>query len=80
MAAYSGSFDILKYMVDKGSKLLAPNRSGDSLLHISIRLGHTDFSNKVVALVQSLRFKNNDLDIENVQEKLTPYMLAVLRE
>lgn len=51
MAAYSGSFEILKYMVDKGSKLLAPNRSGDSLLHISIRLGHTDFSNKVVALV-----------------------------
>lgn len=80
MSAYSGSFDVLKLFVDKGGKVLQPNRAGDCLLHISIRLGHTDYSKKVIALVQAARFKGNAFDIENVQEKLTPYMLAVLRE
>lgn len=60
--------------------MLQPNRAGDCLLHISIRLSHTDYSKKVIALVQAARFKGNAFDIENVQEKLTPYMLAVLRE
>lgn len=80
MSAYSGSFDVLKLFVDKGGKVLQPNRAGDCLLHISIRLSHTDYSKKVIALVQAARFKGNAFDIENVQEKLTPYMLAVLRE
>lgn len=51
MSAYSGSFDVLKLFVDKGGKVLQPNRAGDCLLHISIRLSHTDYSKKVIALV-----------------------------
>ena len=50
MSAYSGNFDVLRYLVEKGAKLIAQNRAGDSLLHISIRLGHVDFSKKVIAL------------------------------
>lgn len=80
MAAYSGNFECLKYIVDKGGKLLAQNRNGETLLHISIKQGHTEFSYQVVALIQSLRFKANALNLENVQDCLTPYMLAVLRE
>lgn len=80
MVAYSGNFDVLRLLVDKGAKLIAQNRAGDCLLHISIRMAHTEFSKKVIALCQSMRFQECALDIENVQEKLTPYMLAVLRE
>lgn len=80
MTAYGGNFDVLRLLVEKGAKLLAVNRAGDCLLHISIRVANADFSKKVVALCQSLRLPECALDIENVQEKLTPYMLAVLRE
>lgn len=80
MAAYAGNFDVLKFLVDKGAKMLALNRNGETLLHISIKQGHTEFSYQVVALIQSLRFKDNALNLENVSDQLTPYMLAVLRE
>ena len=80
MVAYSGNFDVLRLLVDKGAKILSQNKAGDCLLHIAIRCAKTDFCKNVVALCQSMKFPECALDIENVNEKLTPYMLAVLRQ
>jgi len=66
MSAYAGNFDVLRLLVEKGAKLIAQNRAGDTLIHISIRLGHVEFTKKVIAMCQSMKYPECALDIENV--------------
>lgn len=89
LAAMGGHIETARILLASGANFFAKNKYGDMFLHNAIRNEHTDFCEEILAyfLENSASLMKVDqlqekypLDIENNQEKCTPYMLAVLRE
>ena len=81
MVAYCGNIELLNFLLDQGANLLARNKFGDTPLHIAIRNNQKAFAERVIQYAATLKDLGKlKLDLENHQEKLTPLMLAILRE
>lgn len=89
LAAKGGYFNICENLLNVGAQFTKQNNYGDTFLHIGIRNDHQSFvvdiltyfeNRKDLLLTNDELGKQYPLDIENDQEKCTPYMLAVLRE
>ena len=64
-----------------GADLLGVNKLGDTVLHLAIRHGKLDYVRKVLEFIQQdNKYKSKSLDIENMIEYCTPYMLALIKE
>ena len=69
-------------------QLFNKNTFGDSFFHIAIRHGNINVLKRVLQYMDTKKdfidvatdASQYPLDLENTQEKCTPYMLAVLRE
>lgn len=89
LAAKGGYYNICESLLNIGAQFTKQNNYGDTFLHIGIRNDKQTFvldilnyfeSRKDLILSPEEQAKQNPLDIENDQEKCTPFMLAVLRE
>lgn len=82
MSAYSGDFAIAKILISKGANPISRNKHGDTPLHVALRCNQLYYSVSYINFLISATPKDNLpglLDIENVTEKMTPYMIAVVR-
>lgn len=80
LVAYNGNLHILKILLENGAQVVSKNRFGDTPLHIAIRNKQRQFAKWLIQYLTKNRYSRALVEIENATEKLTPYMLAVLRE
>ena len=82
LAAYDGHHQVIIALLKNGAQLFAKNKFGDTFFHIAIRHGQEDCMKEVLNYIDSNMTLEGEypFDIENYQEKCTPYTLALLRE
>ena len=80
LVAYKGNLDILKMLLDNGLNLMERNKYGDTCLHLAIRHKQFNFVEQVLKICKEKNIAKKDVDVENVQDKCTPMMLALLLE
>ena len=88
LAAYGGHINIVQMLLEFGAPLMATNRFQDTFMHIAIRHNQKSFMFEMLPYIENnseqifvdMPSGNMYYDVENSQENLTPYGLALLRE
>lgn len=77
LAAHSSDLDLLSLLIENKFELFNQNKKGDLALHIALRFNNNDLTS--ILLEQTTLMSAYSLNVENKTEKLTPYMLALMK-
>lgn len=81
LTGYEGHFEAAEALLEAGASIFAENKFNDTVLHIAIRHGQVSFvkslieylSENPMVLERERGSRKFLFDVENTQEKLTPF-------
>jgi ankyrin repeat protein len=79
MAAMSGNVALIDTLMRYSTDIMAVNMDRDTPLHVGLKHNQETFCLELINRIEKLRLGPKTIDIENKNDKMTPYFIAVLQ-